>query len=144
FIPSRRLVLTGAALAGSFERLRDAIGVVCDLDCRLSAYAQPASIDRVRWIAFDLFGQASLDDAGVALAFHLGVSVHNPNEHAAAGWTQRADARLPARHAGCERFFWNESDQFMFGIPATAENAGGACGCCELEEVAAIDRHLSN
>ena len=67
-VPRDFLELAGPARAGPLQRMREAIGVIRDLNRRLPARAQPALADRMRRVAFELLGDAHLHDAGLAVA----------------------------------------------------------------------------
>ena len=64
--------------------LRDAVGMVEHLQSRLAARAELAAIDGMLRIAFELFRQAHLDQALLAVAHDLGFALHHAHQQAAA------------------------------------------------------------
>ena len=89
-------------------------------------------------IAFQLLGKAHSDHAGLTIPDDLGVTIHHPDVQAAPCRTQRADARLPHRHARYELFVGNEANQLVFRAAATRERRGRARNCRDLDEVATV------
>src|SRR5204863_9409554 len=91
-IPRDLLELPAAPGAASFERMREAIGVIGDLNGGLSARTEPPLIDRMSGIAFELLRDAHLHDAALAVARHLHVGFHHAHEQAATRLTRMTDA----------------------------------------------------
>ena len=109
-VPRDFLELSASPCAASFERMRESIGVIRDLNRGLSARTEPPLVDRMDGIAFELLRHAHLHDAALAVARHVDVGFHDADVQSAAGLTQRADARLPLRHARHEIIVGNEAD----------------------------------
>jgi hypothetical protein len=83
-IPRDGGILAAAAIAAALERLRDAIGVVGDLDRRLTASAERTAVDGIHRAAFELLGGENLDDARLSAAHDVGLGVHHAHRQAAA------------------------------------------------------------
>ena len=66
-VPGNFLEIAGAARATELERIRQAIRVVEDLETGLASRAELAAVNRMLGIALELFRQAHLDDAGLAI-----------------------------------------------------------------------------
>src|SRR5206468_9900769 len=113
-VPRDRRELTRAAAAAALHRLREAIGVIRDLNRCLTAHAQLALTDWILGSAFELAGEPHAHHARLAVAHDLGVAFDDAPGETAAGATERTDARLPFGHAGHEILIGDESDQLVF------------------------------
>ena len=113
-VPGDRRELAGAARAGPLQRLRQAIGVIGDLNRRLAARAQAALADRIRrrspssFFATPIFTTPAWPLRVVSTSASMTRTVS-----AAAGRAQRADARLPLRDAGHEVLVGHEADELV-------------------------------
>src|SRR5439155_7175001 len=136
--PGDGLELRRPARTAAFERLRDAIRVIGDLNRRLTAHAQFALADRIAGIAFELPRQSHLHDARLSVANDFRVAFHDTYGQPAAGLTQWADARLPFGHTWHELIVGNESNQVSLRAAARGQRRGGAGDCRQFDEVAAI------
>jgi hypothetical protein len=123
-----------ASRAAALEWLGDAVGVIGDLNCRLTARTQTALVDRVRGVAFELLRDAHTDDALLSVARRLDISFHDANAEAAAAGAHRTDARLPLGHARHQFFLGHEADQLVLGAAAARERCGGPGNRRELDE----------
>ena len=140
FIPRHRGEGAGAAFAGAFHRTGEPVGVIRHLHRRLAASAEPALAHRVRRVAFELLHEGRAHDARRAVAQHLGIAVHHPGLHAAAGRAQRADARLPLGDPGRDHVLGNEAHELVLGAAARRERGGGAGDGGDLQETSAVHR----
>ena len=86
-------------------------------------------------IAFELFRQAHLDQAALAMTHDFGVALHHAHQQAAARGAQRADARLPGGDAGDQLFFRNETDELLLRTAAGVERGHHARESRDLDEV---------
>ena len=77
-VPADLLKLPRASRPRAFERVSQTVGVVGHLQTRLPARAQFPLVDRMMRIAFELLGQAHLDEAQLAVPHHLGLTFHHP------------------------------------------------------------------
>src|SRR5215472_3345409 len=84
----------------------------------MASGAEFAAVDGVIRIAFELFREAHLDEAGAAVAHDFGIAFHYADESAAAGGAERANARFPGSDAGNEFFIGNEADEVLLGTAA--------------------------
>src|SRR5207253_4286619 len=139
-VPTDRLELTGAARAFALQRLRDAIGVIRDLDRRLPARAQSAAADGILRQPFDLLRDVRADDAALAVSNGLDVGVHHARVDGASGAAHRADARLPCRDPGNDVFLGNEADQLMLRVAAARERRARTGDRRQLDEIASVHR----
>ena len=130
--------LAGAARAGPLHRVREAIGVIRDLNRRLPARAQAALADRILREPFELLGYAHLHDAGLPVASRLDVGFHHAHVQPAAGRAYGAHAGLPLRHAGNEIVVRHEADQLVLRVAAAGERCARAGDGRELDEVSAL------
>ena len=137
-VPRHRLVLRVAAIAGSLQRLRDAVRVVGHLNRCLPSRAQPAVIHRVLGGALQLLRRVDAHEAGLPVAHHVAVRVHHAHGQAAARRAHRTDARLPGRLARNDVLVGHEPDQRVLGTAAARQRGGGAADGSELDEGAAI------
>ena len=132
--PRDRLVRTVSPIAFSLERLSDAIGVVGDLNRRLSSRAESAAIDRMVLAPLELFRCQDLHDPGLSIANGVGLRVHDAHRQSARRWTQRAHARFPDRLSGNNVFVRQEPDQLVVWITTAGERSRGAGNRRQLDE----------
>ena len=126
-------------IAGSLQRLRDAVRVIRDLDRRLAARAQAAVVHGMLGRALQLLRGVNLHHAGLPVAHHVAIGVHHADRKAAAGGAHRAHARLPGCLAGDDVLVRHEADERVLGAAATTgQRGGGAADGGELDEGAAI------
>ena len=134
-VPGDLLKLARAARAGALQRMRDAVGMVDHLKPGLAPRAQFAKIDGMLRIALELFRQAHLDEAGLAVAHDLGVALHHAHQQPATRRTQRADARLPSGDARNQLFLRNKADELLLRTAAGLERGRGARERRNFEEI---------
>ena len=92
----------------------------------MTAGTKLAAVDGMIRIAFELFRHAHLDEARASVAHDFGVAFHYPNEGAAAGRTQSANARLPGGDAGNEIFIGYETDELLLRTATGFKGGYGA------------------
>src|SRR5262245_34345041 len=83
-VPGDRRVASAPAIALAFERLRDPVGVIRDLNGRLPARAQGAAVDRILGTPLELLRRENLDDALLPAADDVGFGVHYAHGQTAA------------------------------------------------------------
>ena len=137
-VPRDFLILTAATGARSLHRVAEAIRVIGHLDRGLAACAQPAAVDRMCRQSFELLRDRRTHDTALAVANDVHVRVHHAYLEAAAGRTERADRRLPRRHAGHEVVVRDEPDDLVFGMTAVRQRRAGAGDRRHLEEPSSI------
>src|SRR5262249_53203286 len=135
FVPAHGLEVAAAAVAVPLQRLRDAIGVIRDLDRRLAARTQPPVADRILGLAFELLRDAHRADAGLAVAHGVDGGLHHADGDGAAGSAGRADTRLRFGDAGREILVRHEANQLVLGAPAARERDARAGDRRKLDEV---------
>ena len=105
-----------------------------DLNGRLSARARSTMADRVRGIALELLRDTHPHHAGRPVANDLDVGLHHTDAQAAAGATQRTDARFPFGNARHELVVGHEANQLVLGVAAAGERRAGAGDGRQLDE----------
>src|SRR5262249_46421104 len=99
-----------ASRSAAFQRLRDAIGVIRDLNRGLPSGAETAFIDRMGAVAFELLGNPHADHALLSVLRRLDVRFHDADAETAAAGAHRAYARFPFRNAWNQLLFRHEAD----------------------------------
>src|SRR5271167_280283 len=94
-VPTDFPELARASRARPFEGSLDAVGVVGDLQSRLTAWAELALVDGVVRVSLELPGKTHLDQSKLAVADNLGLAFHDLDDQSAPCWTEGADAGLP-------------------------------------------------
>ncbi len=140
-LPTHYLEIGGAAGPPTLERIGEAVRMIEHLKGGMAPGAEFAAVDRVLRIAFELFCQAHLDQAGAAVAHDFGIAFHDAHESPAAGGTERAYARFPGGDSGNEIFVGNETDELLLGAAAGLESRHGAREGRNFEKVTAL--HVS-
>ena len=84
-VPGYFLKFAGAARTGALDGVGDAVGMVQHLQPRLAAGTELSLIDGMLRIAFELFRQAHLDQALLAVTHDFGFALHHAHQQTAAG-----------------------------------------------------------
>jgi len=137
-VPGDRLELPVAPRSRSFQRLRDAIRMIRQLDRRLPARAERPLVDRVRRESFELLRDRKANDAVLPVSRRVDVGRHDPHRQPAAAAAQRAHAGTPFGDAGRELFFRQEPDDLMLRVPAARERGRAAADGGQLDEGSAV------
>ncbi len=83
-VPAYFLKFARAARTAALDGMGDAVGMVKHLQPGLAAGTELSLVDGMLRIAFELFRQAHLDQALLAVTHDFGFALHHPHQQAAA------------------------------------------------------------
>src|ERR1700722_12996870 len=91
-------------------------------------------------VAFELLGQAHLDQALLAATHHLGFALHDAHQQAATRGAYGADARLDGGDAGDQLFVRYETNELLLCATTAFERGHRSRECRYFDEVASLHR----
>src|ERR1017187_3627997 len=98
--------------------MRDAVGVICDLQSALAPRTQLSEADGVLRITCQFLGQPHFDDPQLAVPDNLSFAFHYTYLDSTACRAHRTNAWLPDGYTGYQIFFWYEANQLRRSIAA--------------------------